>query len=279
LPEYPNLPFDEYRRQPFFHQINTESPGLQLINEEPYIFVVPNFFSTRECDELIKRSALSAQQPSDAAYAEQGIRTSTTVLLRHTEVSHLRSRIAKLVNVSLDQFQPSKLSRYDPGQLFQEHTDHMPPLRSFCAKTSEVLRTPLAFPNRHVTVWIYLNDVANGGRTNFSSMNERTFYSVKLPKTAANLGQPTGPSGGEHAWRACAAKISIAPVQGMAVVHFPCTKIEYGSIKDPNAHHEGAVAVDPKFIFQQFIWSGTIDEHNTTYHEGVRSFFAEELSG
>ena len=36
-PEYADLPLDGYNTQPYFHQINTKSPGLQLVMAEPYV--------------------------------------------------------------------------------------------------------------------------------------------------------------------------------------------------------------------------------------------------
>jgi hypothetical protein len=289
IPRYPKLPLDGYKAQPFFHQINTEFPGLQLIHEQPYIFLVHDFFSGDDCDVLrqafnpsrssdhIKRSALAQQQPSDAVYASQGIRTSSTLLMSHAEIAPLRSRMAEL---SLTQLQPTKLSRYDPGQLFEKHTDYNPPLRTFGAKTAEVAQAPLSFPNRFVSVWVYLNDVARGGCSNFSWLQERAdLYADKLPQEAACFGIPVPPSSsddGRARQGEILQEVSIVPEQGMAVVHFPCTKPEYGSIVDPNAAHEGAAAVDPKFICQQFIWSGPVDEHNTSYDERVRRYFAEE---
>ena len=36
---YPNLDFSRYRAQRLFHPIDLAHPGLQLVHEEPYIFV------------------------------------------------------------------------------------------------------------------------------------------------------------------------------------------------------------------------------------------------
>lgn len=57
LPEqtFPDLPFDGYAECKLFPQINLRSPGLQLIRERPYIFVVNEFLSQEECDALIAK--------------------------------------------------------------------------------------------------------------------------------------------------------------------------------------------------------------------------------
>ena len=39
-PDFPDLPFEGYLNCPLFAKINTEFPGLQLIHERPYIFLV-----------------------------------------------------------------------------------------------------------------------------------------------------------------------------------------------------------------------------------------------
>ena len=60
---YACLPFDRFRRQSLFHQIDLSFPGLQLVHERPYIFIVNHFLSAAECSLLIaKASAGSMQQ-------------------------------------------------------------------------------------------------------------------------------------------------------------------------------------------------------------------------
>ena len=51
----PNLPFDRYLAQRRYHHIDTDFPGLQLVNEEPYIFIIRDFASPEECAALVAR--------------------------------------------------------------------------------------------------------------------------------------------------------------------------------------------------------------------------------
>lgn len=51
-------------------------------------------------------------------------------------------------------------------------------------------------------------------------------------------------------WQVC-----IRPQAGLAVIHFPSTVAEAGGITDRNASHESEIAVDTKWVCQQFIWS------------------------
>ena len=48
-PRYPSYSFKNYLENPFFPQINTSYPGLQLIHQEPYIFVINNFYNLCAC--------------------------------------------------------------------------------------------------------------------------------------------------------------------------------------------------------------------------------------
>ena len=62
----PSLPFDRYLGQQRFHHIDTAFPGLKLVNEEPYIFLIRDFASADECAALIARmrAGAAAARPS-----------------------------------------------------------------------------------------------------------------------------------------------------------------------------------------------------------------------
>lgn len=44
-PSYPNLPMGSYLNDKLFCKINTAYPGLQLVHEKPYIFIINNFLN------------------------------------------------------------------------------------------------------------------------------------------------------------------------------------------------------------------------------------------
>lgn len=60
LAEYPDLPIDGYKAQDVFHRIDTRYPGLQVISQDPYIIIRPNFLSSEECKTYINAFAVSA---------------------------------------------------------------------------------------------------------------------------------------------------------------------------------------------------------------------------
>ena len=116
IAEHPSLPFTRYIQQPSFHQIDLGYPGLQLVHEEPYLFLVPEFLSGCECDALVRKLA-SAAAASDGTATEHGrTRTSVSAIMAGSECAGLRARLARLARVSEAQLQPSKLTRYDAGQ-------------------------------------------------------------------------------------------------------------------------------------------------------------------
>mmetsp|Transcript_69466 Transcript_69466/g.208498 ORF Transcript_69466/g.208498 Transcript_69466/m.208498 type:complete len:777 (+) Transcript_69466:88-2418(+) len=193
---YPNLTFDKYRKQRIFSRINLEYPGVQLINEEPYIFLVRNFLGQSECNELIALLAASnSSAPSATARRQKRDRTSTTLIARSQEVGWLRERITKLTNMPKEHLEPTKLTRYAKGEYFLPHLDG-----AFCSqklawydhlfenRSQESADDPLglgAFPSPLCTVFTYLNDVPDGGRTTFCDVGKQTLLG-RLPGDLAD---------------------------------------------------------------------------------------------
>lgn len=151
-PHYPDLPFDKYLANPFFKRINTDYPGLQLIHEEPYIFIVNNFLTDNECDRLIQKtiqtdnsgSSISSGSCTPTNDGEEVVATTTTslrpqigggsvirtsngVVCENEEVPTVRKKMTDLTNVSdCRQLQHLKISRYTEGEEFSKHTDAWP---------------------------------------------------------------------------------------------------------------------------------------------------------
>jgi hypothetical protein len=180
---YRSLRLDRYKAQSFFHHIDTSWPGLQLVNEEPYIFVCHKFITQSECDQLISSFSKSTKQGSSITYAAQeGKRTSTTLLASEKEVTWLRLRIAALTKTSIDQLQQTKLTRYGKGEFFCQHMDttKRDQKEQWCRRLCESNEgaeqltgtgEPCFDSDRFCTVFIYLNDVPEGGRTRWLQLN------------------------------------------------------------------------------------------------------------
>jgi len=282
--EYDDLPLHGYKTQPFFHQINTKSPSLQLVQEDPYVFVLPDFLSTEQCAELISEFARSSKKGSSATRETQTkVRTSTSVIYGVEAESpllrHVRSRIAEVASVDVAQLQATKISCYEKGQFFDKHTDAPAGVykkewtqRLLNGKeTNEQLTAEgeaCFLPDRFCTVWIYLNAVSEGGKTRFhsSAADELCNQGKVLPQLGKICGKdipglPKNRSKPKDLW--------ITPKAGMAVIHFPSTTTEYYGMVDTLADHEGEAAVDPKYILQQFIFS----EPRTAVMEKIEAAF------
>ena len=268
-PRYPNLPLDGYRGQGLFHKINLEYPGLQLVHEKPYIFVVNNFISQDECRILLQKAKNLAPQTSAQAEGDKETRKSTGCVLHNEEVPRLLERMAQLVRVPQSHMQALKISRYDKGDSFGKHSDSISggnqalgtDPEDFWNDTKRATEgcgafCPHANAVEFITIFVYLNDVESGGRTRWRyTKDDPSFYEAPGPFNVTKIPwqhpQPdTIPGAGvdENG-------VHIAPEAGMAVVHFPATTPEAGAFTDRNAVHEAEEAVDTKYICQQFIVS------------------------
>jgi len=271
---YHSLRLDRYKAQPVFHHINTSWPGLQLIHDEPYIFLVNDFITKEECQHLISIMITSSKQKSSVTHAAQTEeRTSTTVIADHgelaCELAWVRNRIADMTCVALEQLQATKLTRYDSDQFFRKHTDATaaklkePWCSRLCnasVSTEELTGAaePCFLSDRLCTVFVYLNDVPRGGRTQFLDLKGRAGFDDLRAHWLPKLGERLGKEVPSHSTDSVniMTELSVTPKSGMAVVHFPCTTKEYMCLPDFSANHAGEDAIDPKFILQQFIWSG-----------------------
>jgi len=273
-PEYQDLPLDGYKAQPYFHQINAKYPGLQLIQDSPHVFLAQNFFTPEECQHARDLFTLSSEKGSSATFeAQSETRTSTSVIYgigsEPPLLKKLRERIAVLARVGTDQLQATKISCYEKGQFFGRHTDaaETGPKRAWLdrlvngAENAEQLTAAGEYdcfvPDRFCAVWIYLNDVEEGGCTTFHSSQERdVLYTRTLPRMGTVLGKDAP---GVPCTRSKQANLRVKPKAGMAVIHFPTTTKDYMCVFDKLASHEGEKAVDPKYILHQFIWSEPLE--------------------
>eukprot|EP00802_Teleaulax_amphioxeia_P022507 Tamp_22961.p1 GENE.Tamp_22961~~Tamp_22961.p1 ORF type:complete len:320 (+),score=59.05 Tamp_22961:3-962(+) len=306
--ELPCLCSDRYREQQRFHHINLSFPGVQMVREEPFVFVIHDFVSAAECDMLISMIRSSQQQPSATASAQVERRTSTSMYPKPDEVQWLRERMAAATNVGKDQLEPTKMTQYTRGAFFAKHSDASflnEKMWAFAAKLADVhddgVQDPCSWPSRFCTLFIYLNDVESGGCTCFRWLDG----SDSMPGAAifeqSIAGLPTSPptnpvhpannlanrqSTGTHQVNAHSPPtkeqtsptnkedLVIKPRAGMAVVHFPTTSLEAHCIPDPRTMHESEIADDTKFIVQQFIWPVPLDVDQTGLHEDLRAEWA-----
>merc|ERR1711865_130428 len=195
-PDFPDLPFDGYLECPYFAKINTEYPGLQLIHERPYIFVVNDFLNEEECAALIAKASTGMKKQSCDVRSENAKRTSSGVVCENEEVPGFHQRITELTNQKEGQLQHLKISRYEESDEFTLHTDAVVPHKEKCNYgdmfADSLQRTEgnmhcKATHNRFMTVFVYLNDVDRGGSTAFPQigihygLDKASFYDSPGP--------------------------------------------------------------------------------------------------
>ena len=280
-PRYPDLPLDRYLANPYFHRINVLYPNLQLIHEEPYIFIVNNFLTDDECDRLIQK----ATSPSDTSRSKlrqqigggSVVRSSTGIVCENEEVPTIRQKMCELTNVDdVRQLQPLKVTQYVEGQTFSKHTDAWPtegaPISRGWVNEHDffgdearpvigcVSSNNKPLHNNYMTCLVYLNDIPSGrgGCTTFpnigiheSSGLSRNFYQEPTP-----MDSRLRPDGSPWDW-SYGKTLAIHPSKGMALLHFPSLLPEYGGLCDGNTFHQ-AEKPDTgyeKFVCQQFFSS------------------------
>jgi hypothetical protein len=156
-------------------------PEGEAFSAAPRIAVARRFVAAPLCDWLIRlgRPHLSAAEVFDAASGEPSAYVGRTnrcaeLLLARADVvlGFVRSRVAALAGVPVQNLEPSQILHYEVGQEFRPHHDFLdvraPALAQEVAERGQ----------RALTVLIYLNDAYQGGHTAFPHLG-RSFKGRK----------------------------------------------------------------------------------------------------
>jgi len=267
-PDFPDLPLEGYLGCPLFPRINIEFPGLQLINERPYIFLVNDFLDEAECEALMAKASKGLVKQS-AELRQGGKRTSSGVICENKEVPAFRKRISELTLQDESQLQHLKISKYVEGEEFTLHTDALSAPKDRCS-TADIFGDAMQQKdgnahctpghNRFLTVFVYLNDCKEGGCTTFPRIGihygegGESFYDRPGPFNCS-IERDGSTFNMANAIKQHCSTIRVAPRRGLAVIHFPSLTPEHGGTVDGNVTHCSEPAVDTKFICQQFIYS------------------------
>jgi prolyl 4-hydroxylase len=132
----------------------------------PWVILLEDFVSAEEAERMIqagteigyKRSLISTEPG-----ASEG-RTSTNAWCQNTceadpLVASVTNRIGMIAQIPHNNSEKLQLLRYEEGQYYKEHNDYTPFERE-CMQGVRIL-----------TVFLYLNDVEEGGGTNFPGLN------------------------------------------------------------------------------------------------------------
>lgn len=157
--------------------------GYQVDDDRVQLYVIPDFLSAKECDELAKQIKTSLRKSTITSPSkEYGFRTSSTCDMHAgmTELSDkLNLKIAQTLGIHLEWSEVNQGQMYTVGQEFKSHTDYFEP------NSNEFNRFASEAGQRTWTFTIYLTDTPKGGATWFTRIN-KGFYPKKGQATIWN---------------------------------------------------------------------------------------------
>ncbi|CAJ1435839.1 unnamed protein product [Effrenium voratum] len=156
-------------------------------------------------------------------------RTSSQCLCPQAEVPTLLRKVTDLLACVPRNLEAFQIIRYQEGEFFKAHGDF----------STNGTRSSAGFIDcsRLATLFVYLNDVARGGETEFPNS------------------QPP---------------LRITPKRGLAVVHFPASKAHISDAK--RTRHQSLAAVEEKWLLATWLWSGPRSEDRRKLEELGRGF-------
>ena len=150
-------------------------------NYKPQVF--HNFLSPQECDYIIKKAKPKMTRSivmGNTSDEVQDYRTSTQLFIDHKKdpiLLEIGKRIARVLNMPVENQENMQVLHYTPGQQYKPHYDACGENSPYCIGDSKRGGKRLA------TFFIYLNDVEEGGETEFTKIN----FKVKPKKGGAVL--------------------------------------------------------------------------------------------
>ena len=155
------------------NKIRTSDREIAVVGriEEPLILILDGVLSSEECDALIDLAGDRMQRAKiGRSHAVSDIRTNSSMFFEESEnelVQRIEARLSELMNVPIAHAEPLQILHYEAGQQYQPHYDYF-----VSGHTAN---------NRISTLVMYLNDVEEGGETNFPSLR----FSVMPKKGSA----------------------------------------------------------------------------------------------
>ena len=147
------------------------SDNVTLYSADPIVYVVNNFLSDDECEafvEMGKGKMERAKVISDDESEFHASRTNDFCWLEHSasDVIHeVSKRFSVLVKMPINNAEQFQLVYYGPGNEYKPHFD------AFDKTSKEGQNNWFPGGQRMVTALAYLNDVEEGGATDFPKIN------------------------------------------------------------------------------------------------------------
>lgn len=164
--------------------VGGKSAVLTTLSTRPKIFEVKNFLADNETQVVMdvgaKQGLVNSKgmmQSKDLAKgtADSEFRTSRQTWLSrglHPVIGELDERTAELTRVPTSHQEPAQLLRYDEGAYYHNHNDWAE-LELYPDQKNMWARSHMGYQDRLATVFWYLNDIPEGGETNFPKHGQK----------------------------------------------------------------------------------------------------------
>jgi len=157
-----------------FTKIVTEWPHAQVLSSDPYVIVIDDFLTADECQHLIDLGAARGYEPSkgvgarkaDGTFEESKTesRTSSNAwcmedCYENKDILDVIEKLENLTGIPDSHHEYLQLLHYEVGQYYRSHHDYID------------YHNQRSMGVRILTVFLYLNDVEEGGATRFTNLN------------------------------------------------------------------------------------------------------------
>jgi prolyl 4-hydroxylase len=142
-----------------------------IYNEDPLVYVIENFISEEECDHFVNQSKDKLERAKtiggkDGIYHEKRTGMNCWIPHAHSETSKaIGDRVAELIGFPLRNAESYQVVYYTGGTEYNDHHD------AFDHETEEGRKHLTRGGQRIYTALGYLNDVEEGGATEFRDLN------------------------------------------------------------------------------------------------------------
>jgi prolyl 4-hydroxylase len=147
-------------------------------DKELEIFTISNFLNDDECNYLCNiinsnhtRSLVAGEGNQASTYLESRTSSTSNLSFNDNIVNEINNRIHNELNIPLNHGEPIQGQLYEIGQEFKHHYDYFwgDGFTNHCLSSGQ----------RTYTCMIYLNDVEEGGETEFWHLNQKRFVPIK----------------------------------------------------------------------------------------------------
>ena len=152
-----------------YQQIDITYPNVQMVCENPPLYIIDDFLNRTQCQALIQCSSdhmILAPVVGKGNGEVSNARTSSTCFLFREDCPSIVNNVSKLLmNKPISHIELPQVGRYNANQEYQNHYD------AFDTSTEDGKRFASNGGQRICTVLIYLNSVLDGGQTSFPNAN------------------------------------------------------------------------------------------------------------